>query len=140
MKTARTSVFSPVAFLVVILLALCVLSGCAKTQPMLTPKFETLSSNPAVVSKGIKTALLGRGWSIQSDRPGRVEAAYTKRGQNTARIAVVYSGKTVRIDYLGSANLMEGTDASGTRVIHKTYNNWVTYLEKDIQTEVARHS
>lgn len=114
--------------------------GCNKTRPLLIPSFEAQSSNSSVISKAIRVSLLKRGWSILSDKPGRIEATYRKGGEAAANIAVTYKGKQVKIEHLSSTNLLYGQDQAGTPVIHRTYNNWMIYLERDIQTEIARNS
>lgn len=104
---------------------------------MLAPEFETLSPKPAIVEKAIKMSLLARGWTIVSLKPGRIEAQYRRADEFSANIAVVYSGSHVAIKYVDSKNLLTATDEHGQTVIHRNYNNWVTYLEHDIQANVA---
>ena len=128
--------------IIAILFSLTILGafGCTRTRPMLTPSFEVMSANQSVVAKSVRVALLRRGWSITSDKPGRVEAVYRRGGDTSATIAVTFRGKRVSIEHVSSSNLLLGQDPSGAQVIHRSYNNWVTYLERDIQTEIARNS
>lgn len=116
------------------------LGACARAKPLLTPTFETTSGKSDVVARAIRASLLQRGWSIVSDRPGRIEATYRKGNQSSATVAVVYAGRQVTIQHVNSANLLYGVDAGGQPVIHRAYNNWVTFLERDIQSRVAATS
>jgi len=125
-------------FFYIILIAFLGLGGaCSNTSPLSVPEFDALSSRPAILEKAIKTSLLGRGWTIRSVRPGRIEASYARKENVCADIAVSYLGSHIVISYLKSSNLLSGTNSEGRPIISNVYNNWVSSLKKDIQANIA---
>ncbi len=114
-----------------------ILPGCTRLQPVVTPTLQVQASNQRTIHEAIQRALLQRRWIILGQTPDSFDATYTRGGTATGKIRVTHRGSTVTIAYLDSANL-DYTQESGVPEIHKTYNNWVTNLQQDIQVEVGR--
>ena len=123
--------------LAVSLAALCAVSACSHTVPIINPTFETSTASPSNMEKAIRLALLNRGWTVNSFRPGRFEATYRRGDEIDATITVTYVGRKVTIQHVRSNGLQYGGNEQGDLAIHKNYNRWVTFLERDIQRNVA---
>lgn len=87
-----------------------------------------LTSQQAVVE--IKRALIGRGWIISREAPGRIDATLNLRA-HVARIAVTHGDGQVRVAYVSSENL-KYREKNGRRTIHKNYLSWIGHLVGDI--------
>lgn len=114
----------------------CVLlaATACTSKPLLTPSFEVAPASQAKTHQVIKDALINRKWFIVKDEPGAFEATYRRAGGATARIRVTHKGNTVTISHVESDGLKYGiSEKTGQPTIHRTYNNWVTALERDIQ-------
>jgi hypothetical protein len=115
------------------LCALLTATACT-SKPLLTPSFEVATQSQAKTHQVIKEALLNRKWFIVKDEPSAFEATYRRAGGATARIRVAHKGSTVTISHVESDGLKYGiSEKTGEPTIHRTYNNWVTALERDIQ-------
>lgn len=88
----------------------------------------------AQVAGEIKLALRGRGWAVNQERPGEIEATLYLRGHEV-RIALRHDAQDVRIAYLASAHL-EYEEADGRRWIHSNYLGWIGFLSGDIQSNL----
>jgi hypothetical protein len=93
----------------------------------------------APISRGytaeqVKTAILkagaGRGWVMQSVKPGLVRGTLDLR-KHKAVIDVAYTANTFSITYVDSTDL-DYKDGK----IHRYYNHWVNNLRADIQAEL----
>ena len=95
------------------------------------PEFE-IDGNPTMkkVEAAIKKALIGRRWMVKKSDRGEIHATLKVRS-HTAKIIIHYSRSKVRFEYVSSVNL-DYRVKKGTPMIHRNYNNWVTYLERDI--------
>jgi len=113
----------------------------ARTAPMYVPEPIQVPAgkNMEAVKKAIKKACFDKGWESREVGPGHIQAKYTKSGKKESYTAVVdirYDNKSVRIGYNNSENL--NYDASA-KVIHKTYNNWIHYLERNIRADLGAY-
>ena len=108
----------------------------ARTAPMYVPEPIQVPAgkNMEAVKKAIKKACFDKGWESREVGPGHIQAKYTKQNKYTAVVDIKYDAKAVRISYKDSENL--NYDA-GQKIIHKTYNNWVHYLERNIRADLG---
>ena len=81
------------------------------------------------VSKAIRAALAGRGWTVTSEEPGHIVSTLNVR-EHMAKIDIVYDVQTITIKYLESGELMYA-EKKGQRVIHRNYLNWILNLVND---------
>lgn len=113
------------------------LVGCHRLQPLRSPTFQVATSDQAKIQEAIRQALLDRHWSIIARRSDGFDAEYKRTPEQSAKIRVTHIGDSVSIQYLESRAL-EYNVVGGVPEIHKTYNGWVSRLERDIQVEVGR--
>ena len=129
----------PYAAVVACLLALALGAPPAQADPLVDPAPISVPAgvDQDAVAAAIKQALMYRNWAITTQQPGRVDATLYLRG-NEARIRLDYDADRVRIRYVGSHGLEEGTD-EGVAQIHGRYLAWIQYLVGDITTNL-QHS
>jgi len=113
----------------------------ARTAPMYTPEPIEVPAgkNMEAVKKAIKKACFDKDWEAREIGPGHIQAKHTKSGKKESYTAVVdirYDAKTVRIGYKDSENL--NYDAAA-KTIHKTYNSWIHYLERNIRADLGAY-
>lgn len=123
------------------LVLLTVPAQAARTAPIYTPEPIQVPAgkNAEAVKKAVRKALFDKGWETREIGPGHLQGKHTKTGKKgsyTAIVDVKFDTKTVRIGYKGSENL-DYNQADGT--IHKTYNSWVRYLEKNIRANLGSY-
>jgi uncharacterized lipoprotein YmbA len=82
----------------------------------------------------IVSALVFRGWQVESRAPGRIDAFLAVRVHRAA-ISITYDQDSYSITYRSSENL----GATGSN-IHRNYNRWVANLDNDIQVRLAAAS
>lgn len=131
----------PVFVLVSFLAVFAVPAQAARTAPIYTPEPIQVPAgkNSEAVKKAVRKALFDKGWEAREIGPGHIQGKYTKTGKNESHTAIVdvkFDTKTVRIGYKSSENL-DYNQADGT--IHKTYNNWMKYLEKNIRANLGSY-
>jgi hypothetical protein len=82
----------------------------------------------------IKRALIARGWTGETVKPGLIRGQITVRGKHTAVVDIPFSERAYSIHYVSST----GLDYNATRgVIHRNYNRWVLALGQEINKEFA---
>jgi hypothetical protein len=86
------------------------------------------------VAKAIKVGIVRRGWVISKDENGQIDAVLNVR-THTARVAIPYDAKEVRIKYVSSEDL-DYQEKNGQRYIHGNYVKWVRNMHADIQREL----
>jgi hypothetical protein len=100
---------------------------------------EIVDPNPVLVPanmksedlvKNIKRALVGRGWVIEKESAGKIDAVLYLRS-HVARVSLNYSDKDVKLVYVSSENL-DYKEKNGKRYIHKNYLSWVNNVMMDI--------
>ena len=119
-----------------VVLVLCLACGVAQAR-----KAELADPDPVAipagldqeqVTKDIKRALIGRGWSISGEKPGEIDSTLFLR-EHVARIRVTWDEKQVRLAYVDSDNL-DYKEQKGKRYIHRNYLGWIGFLVQDINT------
>lgn len=113
----------------------------ARTAPMYTPEPIEVPAGKSTeaVKKAIKKALFDKGWEAREIGPGHIQGKHTKTDKKASYTAVVdikFDTKTVRIGYKDSENL--NYDAKD-KTIHKTYNSWIKYLERNIRADLGAY-
>ena len=111
--------------------------SCKKGVPLENPSLSVQAKSVSQVEAAVKKALTDRRWAITRQSPGVFEAKYSRR-EATANIRVSYSKNDVTISLVSSQGLDEATDASGNKVIHKTYASWIKSLENQIYIELSK--
>jgi hypothetical protein len=96
--------------------------------------------NAEAVKKAVRKALFDKGWETREIGPGHFQARHTKSGgkgrMHVAVLDVRFDSKSVRIGYKDSQELNYDKAAG---VIHKTYNNWVRNLERNIRANLGAY-
>lgn len=87
----------------------------------------------AQVENAIAQALMLRHWTIDSRKPGEIDATYAPRDFSVT-IAVHYDRHQVRINYVTSNNLKYEV-RNGQRLIHTNYAGWIQNLVNDIHNQ-----
>ena len=86
------------------------------------------------VSKAIRTGIATRGWVVNKDEKGQIDATLNNR-EHQVVIAIVYDTKQVKVNYVSSEN-MNYSEKNGTRYIHKKYTQWTQNVVADINKEL----
>lgn len=113
--------------------ACLLLSGCfGRVQPLYNVVSKPIPAASQALSMKeignvIELAAMGRDWLINKKQEGVYELTQTKK-THVAVVQVNYDQKTFSIKYKDSSDLLY----NGTN-IHRNYNRWVQYLERDIQ-------
>ena len=82
------------------------------------------------VTGDIKYALANRGWVVNGESKGRIDASLSLR-THIARIVIYHDRQQVRIEYVSSENL-KYKEKNGKRYIHRNYLSWIQNLSNDI--------
>jgi len=99
-------------------------------QPLAVPSGLTAKD----VSKAIRAGIASRGWVVNKDEKGQIDATLNNR-EHQVVIAIVYDTKQVKINYVSSNN-MNYSEKNGTRYIHKKYTQWTQNVVADISREL----
>ncbi len=121
-----------------LLLPMLFLLMAFRQAPLVNPPAISVSSgiSQADVVKAIKIALIKRGWTIGTTRPGEIDASLHLR-DHVADIAIDYDTSAIQIKYVGSSNLKYEVKR-GTAYIHKNYLGWIQNLSTDIQADMIQ--
>lgn len=127
------------SFLIALLLPMAAL---ARPYPLVDPEPIAVKQglSQAKVLSAIKQALLGRGWIPSNEKPGSLDATYTKSGRKgdiKATIAISYDKQNIQIKYKDSEGL-DYAESGGERTIHGNYTKWIGNLQKDIPIFMER--
>lgn len=110
------------------------LTGCNTLQPIhnisSTSLSDIVTTSEHNVHKAITLAINKRGWHVDKDKPGMIEASIKVR-HHSATIGITYSPTGYNIAYKNSVNL----DHKGDN-IHRNYNKWVILLDREIQQQL----
>jgi hypothetical protein len=87
------------------------------------------------VSKAIRAALAGRGWTVTSEESGHIVSTLNVR-EHMAKIDIVFDVQTITIKYLESGELMYA-EKKGQRMIHRNYLNWILNLVNDMNRNLV---
>jgi hypothetical protein len=126
------------------ILLFCLL-GCAGTAaaevdgPLVDPPplaVPTGVSQQGVVDS-IKAGLNERGWKIDSEKPGVIEATVSASFQISATVDVVYDAAQVQVRYVDS-KFMHFREENGQRKIAHRYLHWAQNLSQSIGNGLLR--
>lgn len=118
------------------LIALSQPAQAGRIVPLVNPDPVALPaglSEEAMV-KDLKRALLGRGWEVEAERPGEIDAILRLR-DHVAKIRIAYTASDVRIAYVDSTNL-DYKNKKGTPHIHRNYLSWIDNIVRDFRTNL----
>ena len=90
------------------------------------------------VSKAIRAGVASRGWVVNKDEKGQIDATLNNR-EHQVVIAIVYDAKQIKVNYVSSQN-MNYSEKNGTRYIHKKYTQWTQNVIADISRELQMAS
>ncbi|WP_405119170.1 hypothetical protein [Pseudomonas leptonychotis] len=117
------------------LLAIALLLGACTSKAIYNPE-EHFSSQLAIsdsqMQRAIVTALHDRQWTVQSVKPGMIQAALTVRNRHHAEVDIPYTSTAFNINYRSSW----GLDYKNGK-IHGNYNRWVNRLRDNILKELS---
>ncbi len=99
-------------------------------QPLAVPA----GLNAKDVSKAIRAGVASRGWIVNKDEKGQIDATLDNR-EHQVVIAIVYDTKQVKVNYVSSNNL-NYSEKNGQRYIHKKYTQWTQNVVADISREL----
>ena len=85
------------------------------------------------IPKAIKSALIAREWTIQEEEQDKIEARIFVRSHK-AGIVINYNAQRIRIQYVSSDNLDYNKSENA---IHRNYNKWIHFLERDISNNLV---
>jgi hypothetical protein len=117
-------------------------SPATAAEPVYNPDPIAVPAGKSVadVKKAIRKACFDKGWEAREIGAGHIQAKYTKSGRkgamHSAVVDIRYDAKNVRIAYKDSQDL--DYDA-GAKTIHKTYNRWIRYLEKNVRANLGAY-
>ncbi len=122
--------------LFVVFVTLATLSSCmGRLQPI-----HNVSNHPipltaqnlptATIERVILQAGINRGWVMDPVGTGKIHGTLNYK-THFAEVDITYNQSVYSIRYVSSANLL----ANGYQ-IHRNYNRWIAYLEKDIDTDL----
>ena len=119
--------------LLLLLLPLLLLTMGFRQSPLVDPAPISVPAGLTAVqvAKGVRAALIGRGWTVTGQQDGSVSASLS-RNEWVAKIRVDYTTAQVQIRYVDSINLKYKVKRDGTRLIHSNYMGWMQYLSGDI--------
>ncbi|SFN44465.1 hypothetical protein [Xenorhabdus japonica] len=118
--------------LLISLVCVITLAGCARNAPILTPQATIMTHNSlSSVKKAILEAGKKRKWVMTEVSPGVIDG-FLKNRQHDVQIRINYTAKNYSINYVKSHKLRESDGK-----IHRNYNRWVNNLDKDIQSNLA---
>lgn len=123
----------------ILLVSLVLFVGCT-SKPMIQIENQGIparySSKTQLDSDQITRAIFAgcqaKGWEAKVIGPGLIEASITVRAHSVT-VQIPYSSTSYSITYISSENL----DYNNGN-IHRSYNNWITYLSNAIQDELKR--
>src|SRR5262245_47811014 len=108
----------------------------ARGAPLVDPAPLAVPANVSAkdVSKAIRTGIATRGWIVNKDENGKIDATLNNR-EHQVVIAITYDTKQVKVNYVSSQN-MNYSEKDGTRYIHKKYTQWTQNVVADINKEL----
>ena len=99
-------------------------------DPVTVPVMVKLTDSQ--LRKAVRAALLNRGWNLENEKPGSLEATLSRRDSrrvHSAKIGVTYDAQQIVVRYVSSEGF--SYDAT-TKTILPDYNNWMDALAKDL--------
>jgi len=125
--------FKKISTLVLTVLLVTII-GCRST-PVRDVHDAQVDASGKYTSKDVKSGIIragkSLGWGMKPVKPGLIIGTLFVRN-HMAKVEIKYSKKNFSILYKDSAGLKyDGTN------IHKSYNGWVTNLERRIQSQLS---
>ena len=122
--------------LALLLVPLAVMLMGARGAPLVDPAPLAVPAGLTAkdVSKAIRSGIASRGWIVNKDDKGQIDATLNNR-EHQVVIAIVYDAKQVKVNYVSSQN-MNYSEKDGTRYIHKKYTQWTQNVVADISREL----
>ena len=120
------------------LVACLMLTGCfGRIQPIYSVVNNPIPSSAQFLSVReigdiVEMSAINRGWMVEEVEPDLYEVTYRKK-THKAVIEVSFDQTSYSIKYKDSADLFY----NGAN-IHRNYNRWVKYLERDIQMNLQK--
>jgi hypothetical protein len=120
-------------FMLPLLLPLLLLTMAFRQTPLIDPPPVDVPSglNIVQVSKAVKGALIGRGWTVTAEQADGIDSTLTGNDY-TAKIHVAFDTRKIKITYVDSTHLKYEVRKDGQRMIHTNYMNWMGFLTGDI--------
>lgn len=78
----------------------------------------------------VKKAFIQRGWRIRENESSYILARLEQRGF-TVDVKATWTNGLIHLTYVDSTKL-DYAEKKGQKLIHRNYNKWITYLERDI--------
>lgn len=121
----------------ILLASIFLFVGCASNNQVLNYNNAQVKSRSATIGiKDMRRAIIlagtNTGWQMQEVKQGLVNATKFNTG-HMAKVEITYNTKNFSINYVDSSNLQY----DGTK-IHKTYNEWVKSLYRNIKNNVSK--
>lgn len=118
------------------LVALSQPAQAGRNVPLVNPDPVALPAglSEEAMLKDLKRALIGRGWEVEAERPGEIDAVLRLR-DHVASIRIAYTASDVRIAYVDSVNL-DYKNRKGTPYIHRNYLSWIDNVIRDFRTNL----
>ena len=122
----------------VALALLLVLPACTVTTTLVDP--PTFAANPDKhkTEMAVKAAIAERGWRIEAQPEGRVQAVYQFEPVRTAKVLIAWDPNTVRVSYLDSDGLNYASVTGTYATIDPRYNDAVDNLARAIQLQLLK--
>ena len=119
--------------LLLLLLPLLLLTMAFRQKPLIDPPpIDVPAGLTAIqVSKAVKGALIGRGWTVTAEQADGIDSTLTG-SDYTAKIHVTFDTRQIKLSYVDSTNLKYEVRKDGQRMIHTNYMGWMSYLSGDI--------
>jgi len=115
----------------------------ARGAPLIDPEPLSVPAGLSAkdVSKAIRAGIASRGWVVNKDEKGQIDATLNNR-EHQVVIAILYDAKQVKVNYVSSQN-MNYSEKNGTRYIHPKYKQWtqnvIADISRELQTATIRH-
>ena len=114
-----------------------ILTAACGTRPVVTYENESLQIPDYVSMKqvelGIKQAAVKRGWLVERQGPGRLEATLKVKNKFVLIVYITHTTEKMSIRYKGSVNLKyDGTN------IHRNANKWIGQLKNTIVKRTSK--
>lgn len=87
------------------------------------------------IESAIKKGAIRKGWRTKKVKSGLIVADITVRGKHYVAVNIAYNSKGYKISYKDSKNMNYD---SQKQTIHKNYNKWVSYLQRNINYELTQ--
>ena len=119
-------------------LLLLLLAACSVTTPLIDPKPFAAHVDKQKTETAIKAACAERGWKLDAQTDGRINAAFAFEPVRVARVMIIWDPNEVRMSYLDSDGLNHASVTGTFATIDPRYNDAVAKLAQAIQLQIQR--